>query len=1244
MRELVLKGDQLVMRRFVFACVVIGLMTRFSGVLWAADGEGHCFGEWPAINAMIHDEKQHNLNPQGLDFLIEVWFKPLPKVKAKGMAVNTLVAKRLSGRLAGYDLGYMPNGDVYFAICDAGRELENDLSVGASCGLVDNQWYYVAAGRSGDTLRLYKDGVLAKDIPGSKIGSISNQDAFNVSLGSGGTQAHCQIKEVRFWRVKQGARVNFDAVVAQHGREPGKLAQDLVSKSDFSRWSFGPEGETVKDLGNNGNTLMYVPLGYHPQDVIAIKPFPEKPLGKTYYVDISKAVAADTNPGSQERPFQSIGRGLKELRPGDVLHICKGRYFLKETLLLPRGENGNPVTIEGEEGTVLYGSEPLTGWTKADNGVWTIKDWKGGYQPPSDVREWDARSHPGNILFAGDDLVDYVTTKTDLAPGCWNVEPVEGRGPKTLYFCPMPGMDPNTAKTEITVCPGIFQPSEFNHIRNLHFTRAAGAMGIGGRGHVIENNRIDWMGGGAFGVYGQDIVIRNNRIEWTGGIGGSCARVLFEKNILRFNAWRILDAGWAGGAVKFIPCCKDHVLRGNEFAYNRTATIWYDAGNEGIVIEDNLIHDNQAGGIFDEFGFGNTMRGNIIYNNAGGICLGNSCSDRVERNIFFNNNGSAIFLRGASFDRHKQTDAAKRKQDADESMSKLDVRRYQGMLTWESEKPYRDMLLKYWSEYSDAEICRHNTFVENVLFDNGEGGWEDTVRGRPPYGLPGAVVDPDAENTYRNNYYGASPAVSARAKAAQKGAADLAAWQKASGQDAGSVWTNPWDKAKMPEWYQQKMAAFSEGQFRPYQQIVDLTGGDVRKYNPSRLLLRGRLAESKYLKVVEFKDSAVRGAYFDAEEKRCLALWSRGGTGIADWMLPAGQTKVVVENKWLNRTTVSAQDGRISLYITEDPTVLIDVAGEIQEDRSIVIRIPDYNEPGKPVTGMIQLENQGQTEQLYDLSLRCGDGFDGNVDRIAENVAPGASVQKALSLTPKAGTGKGAYQVNLEGAVGGRKVKKTKGFILGSRNIAPQAHISIDGDLSDWERAKVPTEVANGREQIALGKEAWRGGADCSAKMRLAWEDDYQLFIGIEVTDDKLVTNHRKDKPTESDSVQIFLDVRTPWKLYINDYGVGAFQLLIVPSSADNPEPTVEYIGAVIAHQKLAVTKKTDKGYNVEVRLRFRNMDEPGWVAGREFRVGALVNDSDDPVAGRKSVLGLWRTALDADKSCVSLTRFTLQE
>ena len=45
--------------------------------------QGHHFGQWPAISAMIAEETQKNLNLDDQDFLIEIWFKPLAVLKYK---------------------------------------------------------------------------------------------------------------------------------------------------------------------------------------------------------------------------------------------------------------------------------------------------------------------------------------------------------------------------------------------------------------------------------------------------------------------------------------------------------------------------------------------------------------------------------------------------------------------------------------------------------------------------------------------------------------------------------------------------------------------------------------------------------------------------------------------------------------------------------------------------------------------------------------------------------------------------------------------------------------------------------------------------------------------------------------------------------------------------------------------------------------------------------------------------------
>ena len=86
-----------------------------------------------------------------------------------------------------------------------------------------------------------------------------------------------------------------------------------------------------------------------------------------YYVDGSKHGANDSNPGTEARPFKTIGRGVQSLQPGETLLIKAGTY--RETVILNRsGTQAHPIRIQaypGDEGKVIINAaEPVTSWRK----------------------------------------------------------------------------------------------------------------------------------------------------------------------------------------------------------------------------------------------------------------------------------------------------------------------------------------------------------------------------------------------------------------------------------------------------------------------------------------------------------------------------------------------------------------------------------------------------------------------------------------------------------------------------------------------------------------------------------------------------------------------------------------------------------------------------------------------------------------------------------------------------------------
>jgi len=75
----------------------------------------------------------------------------------------------------------------------------------------------------------------------------------------------------------------------------------------------------------------------------------QKGEAKTYYIATD---GSDSNSGTEEQPFQTLGRGVRDLSPGDTLYVKNGTYTGSSQLArIPSGASwGNPVTIAAYPG------------------------------------------------------------------------------------------------------------------------------------------------------------------------------------------------------------------------------------------------------------------------------------------------------------------------------------------------------------------------------------------------------------------------------------------------------------------------------------------------------------------------------------------------------------------------------------------------------------------------------------------------------------------------------------------------------------------------------------------------------------------------------------------------------------------------------------------------------------------------------------------------------------------------------
>ena len=353
------------------------------------------------------------------------------------------------------------------------------------------------------------------------------------------------------------------------------------------------------------------------------------------------------------------------------------------------------------------------------------------------------------------------------------------------------------------------------------------------------------------------------------------------------------------------------------------------------------------------------------------------------------------------------------------------------------------------------------------------------------------------------------------------------------------------------------------------------------------------------------------------------------------------------ENKWLQRRNVENAGGRFRLFLNEDPLTLTGMDGKIAEDTSVVVDLPLHSPSGKPVAGTIALTNPDKAQRDYDLQVAVGKDWTISPATIKKTLGPGEQARIELKLQPPADLTQGVLQLSVSGSVGGRDVTVTRTFGVGeARTIkARDRYLSINGDMAEWQ-GLAPTGVADKAEQVVQGRDQWKGPQDLSAKVYLLWQDYRELYFAADVTEDALVTSHRGDDPTKSDSVELLVDARPPWKQYMNEYTPGTFRVLLVP--ADGKSPMIaRFQGQPLGEIVKFASRKTAHGYAVQMQIHFHTaqIESPGWSADREIRVGVLVHHSGDESAKEcKCMIGLWHTAADAATSAASLTSMKLEK
>ena len=435
-------------------------------------------------------------------------------------------------------------------------------------------------------------------------------------------------------------------------------------------------------------------------------------FSRTYYVDQAAPGAADSNPGTKEKPFLTIGRAAELLQPGERVVVAAGVY--RERIKPARGGTGptKMISYEAAPGAsaVIKGSRVFTEkWEPskregqpASAKVWAAplaKKYFGDYNPfdidnvtgeQFDFMDWAQPLRgklpytlPRGMIFQDGRRLEQAAEYAALAgrEGTFWVD----RPAQVIHVHPF-GEAPNGKLFEITTERIAFGPEQaglgfigvrgftVEQVGNAFPMQQEGAISTW-RGHhwIIESNTVRWANGVGIDVGIQhprwprpDVIghhiVRGNTVTDVGvcgiaGIGsGGDFGLLIESNTIRRAAYHDAERLWETGGIK-THINTNCLIRANLIAGTLHGPgIWMDWANANSRCTRNVILDTHTqfnGGIFIEA----SPRPNLIDSNfiwgstADGIYEHDSANQTFAHNFIGRAAGAAVLLNGKITDR-----------------------------------------------------------------------------------------------------------------------------------------------------------------------------------------------------------------------------------------------------------------------------------------------------------------------------------------------------------------------------------------------------------------------------------------------------------------------------------------------------------------------------------------------------------------------------------------------------------------
>lgn len=186
-----------------------------------------------------------------------------------------------------------------------------------------------------------------------------------------------------------------------------------------------------------------------------------------------------------------------------------------------------------------------------------------------------------------------------------------------------------------------------------------------------------------------------------------------------------------------------------------------------------------------------------------------------------------------------------------------------------------------------------------------------------------------------------------------------------------------------------------------------------------------------------------------------------------------------------------------------------------------------------------------------------------------------------------------------------------------------------------------PAALTLGRESVEMGREAWTGDDDLSARVWLA-RTDTALRVTVRVRDDRLVRDFTEEV-VQNDCVELYVDARPEREQGRLFYGTRTFALFLKPPTPAYPDPEVTPLSPLpFEAQGVHATGRLEPdGYSVEVTIPLEVFRTTAGELLPRFGFDVVVDDADTPGWRETQLVWAGRRDDSLNPSCFGVVQLT---